>query len=58
MGGIAVPMSGQKASLTNITAETSADVCFRDLGISQMTNGALRHELHALFLQYMPLNII
>ena len=32
--------AGRKA----ITAERAAEVCFRDLGYTSLTNGAFRHE--------------
>lgn len=54
-GGVATKMIQEfKASMTTIMPEMAADVCFRDIGIRQMTRGAFRHEFFTWMMGCFP----
>jgi len=47
-----------KADSETISAEYAADVCFRDLGISPISAGALKHEWAKLAMSSIPESVI
>ena len=54
-GGVATKMIGVTESNTfTILPSMAADVCFRDIGIRQLTRGAFRHEFTRWFMSLFP----
>lgn len=57
-GGVATKMIRQadgQGDCVTIVPAMSADVCFRDIGIRQLTRGAYRHEVVAWMMEGFPL---
>ena len=56
--GVATKLTKKKdPDMTTISAARAAEVCFRDLGCTPMTNGAVRHEVIRGLLLAIPVPI-